>query len=119
MSAKTPKTARKRRPIMDNLLIAYKCTRADGTSFSADKVTGKRINYIAHLADGTPIVHPNPDPALKSQTSPVCGAGLHVCDTPRKTIQFADKAHRPYRWFEVLYATASVIEWDDFKMRLS
>jgi len=72
----------------DEKVIAYKCTRPDGTDFR----TGT-FNYAAAMAAGTPIRVDDCD----GPTSQVCGRGVHVSPTARKTIQFAERAQRPCR----------------------
>jgi hypothetical protein len=87
----------------------YKCTRADGT----DHRTGT-ISCAAALASGQPVEVLDAAPA----NGKVCGHGLHVSPTPRKTIQFADRNYRPWRYFEVAVPTEDIIESDDQKSRV-
>ena len=49
----------------------------------------------------------------------MCGRGFHVSDTPRQAIGFANGSYRPWRYFQVEYTRADVIEEDKEKKRLS
>jgi len=96
----------------------FKCTRTDGT----DHKTGQ-VDYGAALESGAPIevsdAH-SAEEAEKHRSSgeTVCGHGLHVSPTARKTIQFANHSHRPWRWFEVEVAKKDIIESDEQKSRV-
>jgi hypothetical protein len=93
---------------------AYKCTRTDGTDFR----TGT-VDYAAALLSGEPIVCDEVDPPLKEITGDTCGRGLHLSPTAKLTLNFAERRHRPYRWFEVRYLKQNLVEADERKMRVS
>lgn len=97
----------------DTLRTAYKMTSPDGTDF----YTGK-ISYLAAYIENSPIEVADADPPLYARTGNVCGKGIHVCETPKQTCHFGDNAHRPWRWWEVLYLAEDEIEKDDRKIRV-
>ena len=80
-------------------ISAYKCCRPDGT----DHRTGT-LDYAAALAEGRAVEVPDAAPP----TGQVCGHGIHVSPTARKTIQFGDRDRRPWRWFEGTVETGNI-----------
>src|SRR6266542_6570152 len=87
----------------------YKCTRPDGTDFC----TGT-IDYHAAMKSGKSVEVLDAAPA----NGHICGHGIHVSPTARKTIQFANSSHRPWRWFKGKVVTTDIIECDDQKCRV-
>ena len=87
----------------------FKCTRPDGTDFR----TGK-VNYAEALKNGKAVEILDAAPANGN----VCGHGIHVSPTARKTIQFAEREHRPWRWFEGTVEATDIIERDMEKLRV-
>ena len=108
-------TARKRKPkptaptIPADAVIAFKCVRPNGTDFR----TGT-VDYVAALVSGAPVELLGAAPA----TGSVCGHGLHVSPTARKTIQFANRDHRPWRWLAGYVRPEDIVEKDEEKMRV-
>lgn len=90
------------------IIIAFKMTRPNGTDFR----TGT-INYAEALRTGKPVevldatISDNP-----------CGHGIHVSPTARKTIQFGNRSHRPWRWFQGEINFADIMAKDDEKYRV-
>ena len=87
----------------------FKCTRPDGTDFR----TGK-VNYAKALKSGKAVEILDAAPANGN----VCGHGIHVSPTARKTIQFSEREHRPWRWFEGTVEATDIIERDMEKLRV-
>lgn len=95
----------------------WKCTRADGSDFK----TGT-VNYADALAKGIAVEieaeSAEQAASKRSSSETVCGYGLHVSPTARKTIQFANRIYRPYRWFEGIVDVADIVERDEQKFRV-
>src|SRR5580704_1167900 len=87
----------------------FKCTRPNGRDFHSDT-----IDYAAALAKGVSVEVLDAAPA----NGGLCGHGLHVSPTARKTIQFANMLVRPWRWFEGTVATEDIVERDEQKLRV-
>ncbi len=90
-------------------VVAFKCTRPDGTDFRSGT-----LNYAAALQTGKPVEVLDAAPPEKGP----CGHGIHVSPTARKTIQFAERSIRPWRWFEGTVDEEDVVASDENKMRV-
>ena len=85
----------------------FKATRPDGTDFH----TGT-INYAQQLGQIIEIT----DYDLPEVGS--CGKGIHVSPTAKQTIQFCNRSHRPWRFFEGTIEEADIIAQDEHKLRV-
>ncbi len=92
-----------------DMILGFKVTRPNGRDFRTDSV-----DYAAACAAGLSVRVEDAEPA----NGHVCGRGLHVSPTARKTIQFAERDIRPWRYWKGHYFAADLIESDEDKSRV-